>query len=224
MIQENILRVSERIADACYRTGRKSETITLVAVTKGVPVDQIKIAQSCGIKIIGENRVQEALEKFPQISGLDWHMIGHLQTNKVKKALEIFSLIQSVDSIHLAQEIAKRAQKPVPILIEVNTSGEMTKFGIKPEESFQLVEEILKLNRLNLQGLMTIGPGLAVQDPEASRKSFKMLFNLREELVKRFKLSLPVLSMGMSSDFEIGIEEGSTMVRIGTLIFGPRAV
>ena len=131
-------------------------------------------------------------------------------------------MIQSVDSSNLAIAIDKRARHKIPVLVEVNTSGEVTKFGLKPEASFTLFEEILNLKNLYLRGLMTIGPGLAVENPEASRRSFRILFHLREELKKKFSIELPILSMGMSSDFEIAIEEGGNMLRIGTLIFGPR--
>lgn len=223
MIRDNLLRVRDRIARACQRANRNPDQLTLVVVSKEVAVDKIKEAQSAGVKIVGENRVQEALEKIPVLPELEWHMIGHLQTNKVKKAVGAFKMIQSVDSFSLAQEIDRRATQPIPVLVEVNTSGEASKFGVNPDHTARLVEQILTLEKLRLQGLMTIGPGWAVEDSEASRQSFKLLFSLRETLSRRLEIALPVLSMGMSSDFEVGIEEGSTMVRIGTLIFGPRA-
>lgn len=194
----------------------------LVAVSKEVFPEKIKEAVDCGIRTFGENRVQDAAPKILQFPDLQWHMIGHLQTNKVKKALELFSMIQSVDSLHLGLEIDKRATSRIPILVEVNTSGEQTKFGVRPQELSQLVEDISGLSRLDLQGLMTIGPGLAIENPEASRKSFQLLRELRDNLQKRYLIKLPILSMGMSSDYEIAIEEGSTMLRIGTLIFGTR--
>ncbi|MCX8015136.1 MAG: YggS family pyridoxal phosphate-dependent enzyme [candidate division WOR-3 bacterium] len=225
-IQENIKNLQERITTTCLKVARSPNEIEIVAVTKTVPVEKIEIAINAGIKIIGENRVQEALSKFPLIGDkVSWHLIGHLQTNKVKKALEIFSVIQSVDSIHLAQEINKRAsliQKTVPILIEVNTSQEPTKFGVNPSILLKFVEQILQFNHLQLLGLMTIGPGLAVQDKEKSRPCFRLLYELKQKLQNEFKLSLPYLSMGMTSDFEVAIEEGANMIRIGTAIFGER--
>jgi PLP dependent protein len=225
-ISENLARIKERINSACAKVNRKPEDVNLVAVTKTVDTERIKEGIAKGIKIIGENRVQEAKEKFPAIgNSVDWHMVGHLQTNKVKTALEVFSLIQSVDTIHLAEEIQKRASaisRIVPILIEVNTSGEETKFGLNPKELFSVITSIQAMPNLSIQGLMTIGPGLAVENPEASRKSFQMLFELRNKVEGEFKLKLPFLSMGMSSDFEIAIEEGSNMIRIGTAIFGKR--
>lgn len=225
-IQENIGRLQERIAIACQRAHRSPNEITVVAVTKTVPVNKIEIALNAGIKNIGENRVQEALAKFPIIGNkATWHLVGHLQTNKVKKALDIFSMIQSVDSLHLSQEIDKRASataKTVPILIEVNTSQEATKFGVAPEELFPFVEQILSLSHLKLMGLMTIGPGLAIQDKEKSRPCFHLLYELKQKLEAKFGLKLPYLSMGMTADFEVAIEEGANMLRIGTAIFGER--
>lgn len=223
MVRDNLFRVFEKIERVCGRSRRSKEKITLVAVTKTVSPEKIKEAIEAGIKIIGENRVQEAEEKYKVLGDIiDWHMVGHLQRNKVKRALEIFSMIQSVDSLSLAREIEKRADNEVFILIEVNTSKETTKFGISDKELFPLIEELMRLSHINIQGLMTLGPGFAIYDPESSRSCFKTLFRLREKAQKEFGLSLPVLSMGMSSDFEIGIEEGATMVRVGTAIFGPR--
>ncbi len=222
-IRENIKRLKERIEKAANRVNRNSDEITLVAVTKTVPPEVILQAIDCGIKIIGENRVQEAKEKFGIIGNrVQWHMVGHLQTNKVKDALNIFSLIHSLDSIKLAEEIEKRAMNPVDCLIEVNTSGETTKFGIKPEDLFKFYEELKKFKNIRIIGLMTIGPGWAINDPEASRSSFRLLHDLRDELAQAYDQDFPILSMGMTSDFEIAIEEGSNMIRIGTAIFGPR--
>jgi len=215
--------LKERIEKAANRVNRNPDEITLVAVTKTVPSESILQAIDCGIKIIGENRVQEAKEKFDIIGNrVQWHMVGHLQTNKVKDALKIFSLIHSLDSIKLAEEIEKRAMNPVDCLIEVNTSGETTKFGIKPEDLFKFYEELKDFKKIKVLGLMTIGPGWAINDPEASRGSFRLLHDLRDELAQAFDQEFPILSMGMTSDFEIAIEEGSNMIRIGTAIFGPR--
>lgn len=226
LIGQNLEILKTRIDFACTKVGRPSQGITLIAVTKTVPVETIELALDAGIKTIGENRVQEAQEKFSLIKNkVQWHLIGHLQTNKVKKALEIFSVIQSIDSLYLAAEIEKRANalnKTVPVLIEVNTSQETTKFGVNPNELYGLIKDMLPLSHLQISGLMTIGPGLAIEDKEKSRPCFKTLFELHQKVETEFSISLPYLSMGMSSDFEVGIEEGSNMVRIGTVIFGER--
>lgn len=222
-IKENIARIKDRIKQAAEKVGRNPEEITIVAVSKTVPTDIILQAIDCGIDIIGENRVQEAKEKFAIIGNkVQWHMVGHLQTNKVKDALKIFSLIHSLDSLNLAKEIEKRAGGTVDCLIEVNTSGEQTKFGIKPEQLFEFYESLKDFKKIRIKGLMTIGPGWAITDPEASRNSFRLLHDLRDELAQAFDQDFPILSMGMTSDFEVAIEEGSNMVRIGTAIFGPR--
>ncbi|MEO0020438.1 MAG: YggS family pyridoxal phosphate-dependent enzyme [candidate division WOR-3 bacterium] len=225
-IAENLRLVKERIKTACEKVNRNPDEIKLVAVSKNKPVEMIVAAIQAGITCFGENRVQEAQAKIPQINAsVEWHLVGNLQTNKVKKALELFHIIESVDSLHLALEIQRRCEqqnKNIPILIEVNTSGEPTKHGVQPEGLFDLIEEVLKLPRLQLQGLMTIGPGLAVEEPEASRACFQLLARLRSEAQDRFGIALPHLSMGMSSDFIIGIEEGATIIRIGTALFGPR--
>jgi pyridoxal phosphate enzyme (YggS family) len=226
VIANNLERIKERIKSACARSNRKPEEINLVAVTKTVDIERIKEGITNGIKIIGENRVQEAKEKYLAIgNSVEWHMVGHLQTNKVKTALEIFSLIQSVDTIHLAEEIQKRTSalnKIIPILIEVNTSGEETKYGLNPEDLSSTITSIQTMSNISIQGLMTIGPGLAIENPEASRKSFQLLYELKNKVETEFKIKLPCLSMGMSTDFEIAIEEGSNMIRIGTAIFGER--
>lgn len=222
-IKENIEKLRARITEAARRTGRNPEEIMVVAVTKTIPADKIAEAIKEGITIIGENRVQEAKEKFEIIgSQVKWHMVGHLQTNKVKDALQLFSLIHSLDSIKLAQEIEKRAGRPVDCLVEVNTSKEATKFGTAPEELFSFFEALKDFKKINILGLMTIGPGWATTDPEASRPCFRRLRDLRDELAQAFDTPLPILSMGMSSDFEVAIEEGANIVRIGTIIFGPR--
>ncbi len=225
-IKENLALVKERIAQACARVKRDPEEITIVAVSKEKPVELIKEAIGAGITHFGENRVQEAQRKIPLVgSGVEWHLVGTLQTNKVKKALELFHIIESVDSLHLAQEIARRCEqqgKTVPILIEVNTSGEPTKHGVKPEGLFQLINAVLALPRLELIGLMTIGPGWAIENPSASRPCFKLLARLAQQAREKFAIPLPHLSMGMSSDFEVGVEEGATILRIGTALFGPR--
>jgi pyridoxal phosphate enzyme (YggS family) len=195
-------------------------------VTKTRTAAEIDEAIRAGITQVGENRVQEAVAKKPQVTlPATWHLVGSLQTNKVKRALEVFDVVQSIDSLHLAQEIQLRCEQAnlhVRTLIEVNTSGEQSKHGVQPDALPDLIVQVLKLTRLQLAGLMTVGPGLAIEDPQASRPCFKLLARLAEDCRQRFSIPLPHLSMGMSSDFEIGIEEGATIVRIGTAIFGPR--
>lgn len=220
MIKENIEKIRERIAKAAKKVGQDPDSIVIVAASKGATTEKIEEAIECGIKVIGENIVQDALKKYYAAKGdAEWHMIGHLQTNKVRKALEMFSLIQSVDSIRLAKEINKRAYEPIPVLLEVNTSGEFTKFGISPDEVVTTIKQISTLPKIKIQGLMTIGP--LNEDP---MPSFRVLRELRDNVEKEDieEVSMDWLSMGMTSDFEIAIEEGSNMVRIGRAIFGKR--
>jgi pyridoxal phosphate enzyme (YggS family) len=221
-IAENIKSIKYRIEQAAGRSGRDSSAIKLVAATKDVPINFIEEAVKAGITDIGENRVQEAKQKFDALKNIPvtWHMIGHLQTNKVRQAVEIFSVIQSVDSEKLANEISSRAQKRIDVLIETNTSGEAAKFGAAPDKAVQLAEYISGLKDLRLIGLMTVGP--LTSDEEAVRKSFRMLAGLFDQ-IKGLNLpavELKYLSMGMSQDFETAIEEGSNLVRIGRAIFG----
>ncbi len=222
-ISDNVRTVRERIGRAAARADRDPDEVAIVAVAKTFPAQIIEEAIACGITIIGENRVQEAREKHALIGDkVEWHMVGHLQTNKVKDALGIFRMIHSLDSIRLCEEIEKRAATKVACLIEVNTSKEPTKFGVAPNEVFDLYEGIAKFKNIDVQGLMTIGPGWATEDPEASRPCFRILRGLQEELAQKFDRPFPVLSMGMTSDYEVAIEEGSTVIRIGTAIFGTR--
>lgn len=225
-LKENLDRIVQQIRETCDRVGRNPDEITLVAVTKTQPVERVQEALALGITHFGENRVQEAAAKIPRVQGpAIWHLVGNLQTNKVKKALELFQIIESVDTPHLALELEKRcarANRTLPVLIEVNTSGEPTKHGVRPEELLQLIKQVLELPHLKLEGLMTIGPGWAVTDPEASRPAFQLLARLRAAAQERFGIHLPHLSMGMSSDFRVGIETGATIIRIGTALFGPR--
>ncbi|UCD18776.1 MAG: YggS family pyridoxal phosphate-dependent enzyme [candidate division WOR-3 bacterium] len=222
-VKENIEILRRRIDRCAARVQRNADEIQIVAVAKTFPAASIEEAISCGIAIIGENRVQEAIEKYRIIGDrVTWHMVGHLQTNKVKDALKIFSMIQSLDSLRLAQEIEKRANTKVDCLIEVNTSGESTKFGLSPNDVLDFYGSICAFRHINIQGLMTIGPGWAVEDPEASRLCFRILRGLQEELAQEYDRPFPILSMGMTSDFEVAIEEGSDMIRIGTALFGPR--
>jgi pyridoxal phosphate enzyme (YggS family) len=226
MIRENLAQLRKRIGSAAERAGRAPENIRLVCVSKTATAGQIREAISCGITDIGENRVQDALLKYNQLGEAarkaKWHMIGHLQTNKVKKALEIFDLVHSLDSLNLAEEIGKRAAalgKIIDCFIEVNTSSEATKYGIRPEETLAFVRRIASLPNLKIIGLMTMAP--LVEDPELTRPYFSRLRDLRDRLQAEniANTDIKELSMGMSQDFEVAIEEGSTFIRVGTAIF-----
>lgn len=227
-IRQNVELVRERIAEAAIRSGRSPESVVLVAAAKGVGAERVEEAIACGIAVIGENKVQEALAKFEKVSlKADWHMIGHLQTNKVGKALSVFSTVQSVDSERLAREINSRAEeagKKVDVLIEVNTGLEPSKFGLEPEGVIEAVDSARRLPFLNVTGLMTLG--LMSDDPEAGRSCFRLLADIRMRCIEHFgdEAQMKHLSMGMSDSFEIAIEEGSNMVRVGRALFGPRKV
>ncbi len=215
MIKENIESVRQRIEQVCARIKADPDKITLVCVTKGRPIPQILEAVSLGLKNIGENRVQEALEKHNQISGVTWHMIGHLQSNKAKEAVGIFDLIHSVDSVSLAQEINKQAlkiNKVQNVLLEVKTSGEATKFGFSVQDLTESYAEIKKLENVMVKGLMTIAP--VVNSAEDARPYFSKLRQLRDKLNPEW-----LLSMGMTDDFEVAIEEGANIIRLGRAIF-----
>ncbi len=225
-IGEAIREVRGRVEEAARRAGRSAEDVRLCAVTKNVSPEAIEEAFREGQRLFGENRVQEARRKIPSGPvGAEWHMIGHLQTNKVRDAVRLFACIQSLDSLHLAEAIQKRLEfegkdRTLPVLVEVNCSGEETKYGIRPDELPPLLESMGGLDRLEIRGLMTVGP-LSV-DPDDSRRAFALLRELRDEARRSTGLPLQELSMGMSADFEIAVEEGSTMVRIGSAIFGGR--
>lgn len=220
MIAQNIKDITLRIARSCDKTGRPASAVSLVCVTKEAAVGQMEEALSAGAGIFGENRVQDAVAKHRAIGDKAvWHLIGHLQTNKVKDAVKIFDLIHSVDSVHLAQEIDKQAGKigkVQDILIQVNTSGEASKFGVTPEAAIGLLKDIAPYPNISVKGLMTIAP--EVEDREIVRPYFRALRELRDTLHER-RFTLHELSMGMTNDFEAAIEEGSTMVRIGRAIF-----
>ena len=222
-IRENLLRVTERIEKAAQKAGRDSKGIRLVSVSKTVETDRIREAIEAGVTILGENYVQEAQKKIEEIGKpVSWHFIGHLQSNKAKYAVRLFDAIHSVDSVALAEELNRRAQqanREIPVMIEVNLSGEATKFGTEEEKVTALAQKILKLSGLSLEGLMTMPPYF--DDPEMSRPYFVQLRELKERLVKG-GIPLKELSMGMSGDFEIAIQEGATYVRVGTAIFGAR--
>jgi len=238
-IIENISNIYKRISHAAMRAGRNPEDIKLIAVTKTVNIERIKQAVDAGLRIFGENRVQEAQKKISNFKfqitppippltkggingGAEWHLIGHLQKNKAKAAVELFDMIQSVDSLELAETLNNHAEKlgkAQRILLQVKLSGESTKSGILKDNLMAIIEGISGMGSLSMEGLMTIPPFF--NDPEMSRPYFSELRRLRDEAeIKGFKL--PELSMGMTNDFEIAIEEGATMVRIGTAIFGER--
>lgn len=218
-ILENLERVRDRIEAACQRAGRTSSGVTLIGVTKTVGVEAVVEAYEAGLRDFGENRVQEAVAKIEAVERLGfqprWHMIGHLQTNKVKLAAGRFGIIHSVDSVRLAREISRRYESLVPVLLEVNVAQDAAKFGFAPEEVAAALREIAVLPHLDTQGLMTIAP--QTTNPEDTRPIFRRLRELRDEL------ALKELSMGMSGDFEVALEEGATMIRVGTAIFGPRS-
>jgi pyridoxal phosphate enzyme (YggS family) len=216
--------LAERIAAACRRAGRKESEVLLLPVSKGHTAEAVADAAALGLRFFGENKVQEAKAKIPQCPGrLAWHMIGHLQSNKCRDAVQCFSMIQSVDSLALAREIDKWAEKlgkRMPVLLEVNAAGEASKYGFAPGAALDAIEEINALPRLEIQGLMTVAPFTPA--PERVRPFFQTLRELRERCSERLGAPLPHLSMGMSGDFEIAIEEGATIVRIGTALFGER--
>lgn len=220
----NLEQVRRRIAAACERAGRDPASVTLLAVSKGQPPEVVRAAADLGLTLFGENKVQEARAKIPLCPGrLRWHLVGHLQTNKARDAVQWFEMIQSVDSLRLAEELQKQADKAartVPVLLEVNVAGEASKFGYRPE---QLLEELPALNalpRLEIRGLMTLAPW--TPEPEKVRPVFRRLRELKAECEQRLGAPLEHLSMGMSGDFEAAIEEGATLVRLGTALFGPR--
>jgi pyridoxal phosphate enzyme (YggS family) len=223
-LEKNLIQVRERIEHAAQRVGRDPTGIRLIAVTKQVAVESIREAAAAGATIFGENYVQEARQKIEEIgqAGLQWHFIGHLQTNKAHYAVRLFDLIHSVDSIKLARELDRRAAAEgtvVDCLIEVNISEEESKFGITEKKARELAREIQDLKNISLHGLMTMPPYF--DDPEMARPYFIALRTLKEEIAQD-GITLPELSMGMSTDFEVAIEEGATMVRVGRAIFGER--
>ena len=227
MVAENVRNIRARINAACHRAGRSVDSVTLVAVTKTFGPELVKEAIAAGVYDIGENYVQEALEKREHVLQPDvrWHYIGHLQSNKVKYIIEWVHMIHAVDSLTLAAEIQKRAVKIgriAEVLVEVNTSDEASKFGVKPEHTLELLTSLIAFPNIRLNGLMTIGP--FEPDPEASRPAYKLLKSIFDEANALAVMREPMrhLSMGMTHDFEVAIEEGATMVRIGTAIFGTR--
>lgn len=223
-IAANIATVREGIASACESAGRNPSEVTLVAVTKGQPPEVVREAAEAGLTLFGENKVQEGRAKIALCPGrLRWHLIGHLQTNKCRDAVHFFEMIQSVDSLNLAREIQKRAEqaaKRVPILLEVNVAGESSKFGYRPDVLLAELAELNSLTRLEIQGLMAIPPWSP--DPEKVRPLFRQVRELKSRCEEILGAPMSTLSMGMSGDFEVAIEEGATMVRVGTALFGAR--
>lgn len=226
MLVENLREVEERIASACKRANRNREEVTLIAVSKTKPVSMLEEVYGAGIRDFGENKVQELTEKYEVMNkDIRWHMIGHLQRNKVKYIVDKVKLIHSVDSVRLAQAIEQEAAKKnviVDILIEVNVAEEESKFGLKVDEVIAMVEEISKYSHLRIKGLMTIAP--YVENAEENRCVFARLRKLSVDIDAKNidNVSVEILSMGMTNDYEVAIEEGATMVRVGTGIFGER--
>ena len=224
-VVENLDRVREHIANAAAKSGRSADDVELVAISKTHPANRVREAIEAGQTLFGESRVQEARAKIPELpSSIRWHFVGHLQKNKVRSALPLFEMIHSVDSLALAQDINRVAEAEglyPRILLEVNVAGEGSKFGFAAGQLREQMVGLLALPRLSIEGLMCIPP-IAVES-EQSRKFFVEVRELRDSLEKEFSLKLPQLSMGMTQDFSIGIEEGATLVRVGTAIFGERS-
>lgn len=224
MIVHNIALVHQRIAEACKRVGRDPRSVTLVAVSKTFGVETIQEALDSGVEDFGENYVQELRGKIEAFRNrqIRWHFIGHLQSNKVRYIIDSVHLFHSLDSLKLAAEIQKRSEKPIDALVEVHTTSEATKTGVRPEDVIDLVKGVSKFDRIKIRGLMTMGP--FSDDPNDSRPSFRTLADLKRSLEAEGieGVSMDQLSMGMTHDFEVAIEEGATLVRIGTAIFGER--
>lgn len=226
MVAENYRDVEEKICAACARSGRSREEVTLIAVSKTKPVEMIREAVEAGATVFGENKVQELCDKYEALpANLHWHLIGHLQRNKVKYIVDKAELIHSVDSLRLAEEISKEAVRKnvhVNMLIEVNVAEEESKFGVKVENTEELVRQIALLPNIHIQGLMTIAP--YVTDPEENRWVFRALKKLAVDIKMKNidNVRMDALSMGMTGDYQVAVEEGATMVRVGTGIFGER--
>lgn len=226
-IEINIQNIQQRIQTVCRRIGRNSAEVKLLLVTKTIPAEKIKKALASGINLIGENKIQEALAKYEILKNenIEWHFIGHLQTNKIKDVLKFAHMIQSVDRLDLVQKLSARLQlenTTMPILIQVNTSREVSKFGVAPEDALNLIRETAQYPNLLIKGLMTIGANS--EDETKVRESFQLLKKIQEQVLRE-KISgvaMEILSMGMSGDFEIALEEGANLVRIGSIIFGDR--
>ena len=223
-LADNFTAILQRIRAACERAGRAPESVTLIAVSKGQPPEVVNEAAALGQVLFGENKVQEAKAKIPHCAGrLRWHMIGHLQSNKCRDAVTLFEMMQSVDSLPLAQELQKQAEKfsrTLPVLLEVNIAGEASKFGYQPEQMLADLPQINALTRLEIHGLMTLAPWSP--NPERARPVFRAAREWKQRCEEALGAPLSHLSMGMTGDFEVAIEEGATLVRIGTALFGER--
>jgi len=224
-IAENLERVREQIAHAAAKVGRAPNEVELVAITKTHAAEKVREAIQAGQSLFGESRVQEARAKIPELpSAIRWHFVGHLQKNKIRHALPLFEMIHSVDSLALAQEMNRIAEEEgmrPRVSLEINVAGEGSKFGFAPEKLREQMEALLALPRLSVLGLMTIPP--LGEEPEASRKYFVQLRELRDRLQTEFRVDLAQLSMGMTQDYAVAVEEGATLVRVGTAIFGERS-
>jgi PLP dependent protein len=224
-IEQNLKKVADKIADAARRAGRQADQIQLVAISKTHAAEKVRAAYEAGQILFGESRVQEARAKIPELpSALRWHFVGHLQKNKIRHALPLFELFHGIDDVDLARDLDRIAAEEgmhARILLEVNVAGEGSKFGFKPELLRQEMESLLAFSRLSIEGLMTIPP--LAEEAEASRRFFVDLRKLRDALEKEFAVKLPALSMGMTNDYEVAVEEGATLVRVGTAIFGERS-
>lgn len=219
--EERLETVGRRIALACAKAERERDSVRLLAVSKTKPPEAVHEAAECGLRLFGENRVQEAQSKIPLCpDGLEWHLIGHLQSNKAKVAASLFQMIHSVDSLKLLQALDTHAEMTLPVLLQVNVSGEAAKFGMQPDHVAEVVEAANRMQRVEVHGLMTIPP--FSPDPEKARIHFTALRELRDRVQDKTGTPLPELSMGMSHDLDVAIEEGSTWVRIGTDLFGSR--
>lgn len=225
-ISENIENIRKNIDAACKRSGRDPKDVLLLAVSKTVDVDRIKVAVDCGLNSLGENRVQEIMEKYePMGENVKWHLIGHLQTNKVKYIIDKVELIHSVESIKLAEEINKQAKKHnlvMDVLVEVNMADEESKFGVKPEETKSFIRELALMDNIRVRGLMTVAPN--VENGEENRVYFRNMKQLLVDINAKNinNINMDILSMGMTGDYETAVEEGATIVRVGTGIFGKR--
>ena len=226
MLARNLQQVNTNIERACAAAGRTPDEVTLVAVSKTKPVSMLQEAYDAGARVFGENKVQEIMDKYDQLpSDIQWHMIGHLQRNKVKYIIDKVAMIHSVDSLRLAQTIEQEAAKKnlvMPVLLEVNVAEEDTKFGLKVDEVLPLLEEISSFSHIQVKGLMTIAP--FVENPEENRKVFRTLKKLSVDIGAKNinNVTMSVLSMGMTGDYQVAVQEGATMVRVGTGIFGER--
>lgn len=222
--QTKLDSVRERVANACAKAGRSVDEVEIIGVTKTFGPDAVRDAWQAGIRTMGENRVQEAAAKIPEcVSGPDWHLIGHLQKNKIRPALELFSVIHSVDTLKILEQIIRISDETGArprILLEVNVSGEASKFGLKPDAVPEVIETALASSCVTLEGFMTMAP--IAPDKELTRPVFAKLRECRDKWEKDFGAKFPRLSMGMSGDFEVAVEEGATWVRIGTALFGDR--